>query len=117
MAAPATVPLRTQTCRNETGLAILPFLNRSLLPSFKERNLLIQREEGDVDPHYYELRGEACPYRVVDPRGYLGGAIEMAGRRFTTLATTFEPFPSKALLTMLRWERITPLACPVVPEV
>ena len=32
----------------------------------------------------------------------VGGAIEMAGRRFTTLATTFEPFPSKALLTMLR---------------
>ena len=30
------------------------------------------------------------------------GAIEMAGRRFTTLATTFEPFPSKHLLDMMR---------------
>jgi hypothetical protein len=32
----------------------------------------------------------------------VGGAIEMAGRRFTTLATTFEPFPSKRLLDMMR---------------
>ena len=40
-------------------------------------SLLIQREEGDVDRHYYELRGEACPFRIIDPRGYLGGAIEM----------------------------------------
>lgn len=31
-----------------------------------------------------------------------GGAIELAGRRFTTLAAVFEPFPSKALLAMLR---------------
>ena len=32
----------------------------------------------------------------------VNGAIEMAGRRFTTLATTFEPFPSKALFDMMR---------------
>ncbi len=31
-----------------------------------------------------------------------GGAIEMAGRRFTTLVTTFEPFPSNRLLAMMR---------------
>jgi len=30
------------------------------------------------------------------------GAIEMAGRRFTTLAATFEPFPRRALLDMMR---------------
>lgn len=30
------------------------------------------------------------------------GAIEMAGRRFTTLCTLFEPFPSKALLDLMR---------------
>lgn len=29
------------------------------------------------------------------------GAIEMAGRRFTTLVTTFEPFPDKALLKLM----------------
>ena len=32
----------------------------------------------------------------------VGGAIEMAGRRFTTLAAMFEPFPSKQLLDMMR---------------
>lgn len=31
-----------------------------------------------------------------------GGAIEIAGRRFTTLATLFEPFPSPRLLEMMR---------------
>ncbi len=30
------------------------------------------------------------------------GAIELAGRRFTTLATLFEPFPAPALLEMMR---------------
>lgn len=31
-----------------------------------------------------------------------GGAIELAGRRFTTLAATFEPFPSERLLPLMR---------------
>ncbi|MBI5091423.1 MAG: hypothetical protein HZB26_03155 [Candidatus Hydrogenedentes bacterium] len=31
-----------------------------------------------------------------------GGAIEMAGRRFTTLVTTFEPFPSRRLLELMK---------------
>lgn len=31
------------------------------------------------------------------------GAIEMAGRRFTTLVATFEPFPSKKLLNMMQY--------------
>jgi hypothetical protein len=31
-----------------------------------------------------------------------GNAIEMAGRRFTTLATTFEPFPSERLLRFMK---------------
>lgn len=54
--------------------AMLPALELLKTPV----NLLIQREEGDVDRHYFELRGEACPYRIIDPRGFLGGAIEMA---------------------------------------
>lgn len=32
----------------------------------------------------------------------VNGAIEMAGRRFTTLVATFEPFPSRSLLAMMR---------------
>jgi hypothetical protein len=31
-----------------------------------------------------------------------GGAIRMAGRRFTTLVAVFEPFPSKRLIEMMR---------------
>jgi len=31
-----------------------------------------------------------------------GGAVEVAGRRFTTLVATFEPFPKEALLTMMQ---------------
>jgi len=53
--------------------AMLPALSLLNTPV----NLLIQREEGDVDRHYFELRGEACPFRIIDPRGFLGGAIEM----------------------------------------
>jgi len=40
-------------------------------------NLLMQREEDDIDRHYYEHAGIECPYRIIDPRGYLGGVLEM----------------------------------------
>lgn len=40
-------------------------------------NLLMQREEGDLDRHYFEHAGLASPYRIIDPRGFLGGALEM----------------------------------------
>ena len=40
-------------------------------------NLLIQREEGDIDRYHFEHSGSECPYRIIDPRGYLGGVLEM----------------------------------------
>ena len=40
--------------------------------------------------------------KLIERGRVVGGAIEMAGRRFTTLATTFEPFPSKKLLEMMQ---------------
>ena len=40
-------------------------------------NLLMQREDGDIDRHYFEHAGIDCPYRIIDPRGYLGGVLEM----------------------------------------
>lgn len=40
-------------------------------------NLLMQREEGDIDRHYFEHAGIECPYRIIDPRGFLGGSLEM----------------------------------------
>jgi predicted LPLAT superfamily acyltransferase len=41
--------------------------------------LLMQREEGDIDRHIHEHRGEEAPFGIIDPRGELGGALEMLG--------------------------------------
>lgn len=40
-------------------------------------NLLMQREAGDVDRHYFEHAGMDCPYRLIDPNGFLGGTIDL----------------------------------------
>ena len=40
-------------------------------------HLLMQREEGDIDRHYHEHAGQAAPFSIIDPRGELGGALEM----------------------------------------
>jgi predicted LPLAT superfamily acyltransferase len=42
-------------------------------------SLLMQREEGDLDRHYFEHAGLDSPYRIIDPRGFLGGTMEMLG--------------------------------------
>jgi len=40
-------------------------------------NLLIHRDEGDLDRHFFEHGGKQSPYRVINPAGYLGGTLEM----------------------------------------
>jgi predicted LPLAT superfamily acyltransferase len=40
-------------------------------------SLLLHREEGDVDLHIFEHRGDDAAFRVIDPAGPLGGALEM----------------------------------------
>ena len=40
-------------------------------------NLLLEREQGNIDRHYFEYKGTASPYRIIDPGGYLGGTLEM----------------------------------------
>jgi predicted LPLAT superfamily acyltransferase len=40
-------------------------------------SLLIHRDQGDVDRHFFEHRNQAPPYRIIDPLGYLGGTLEM----------------------------------------
>jgi len=40
-------------------------------------NMLIHREEGDIDRHYFEHGSGEWPYRVIDPEGFLGGTMEM----------------------------------------
>ncbi len=40
-------------------------------------NLLMKREPGDVDRHYHEHRQKDCHYKIIDPEGFLGGAVEI----------------------------------------
>jgi predicted LPLAT superfamily acyltransferase len=41
-------------------------------------SMLMRREDGEPDRHYFEHSGES-PYRIIDPTGFLGGALEMLG--------------------------------------
>jgi predicted LPLAT superfamily acyltransferase len=54
----------------QTAMAALDFLNQPV-------SLLMQREAGDIDRHYFEHGGRECPFRIIDPSGALGGALEM----------------------------------------
>ena len=56
----------------QAALSALAFLKTPV-------HLLMQREEGDIDRHYHEHRGEVAPFRIIDPRGEFGGALEMLG--------------------------------------
>lgn len=40
-------------------------------------NMVIHREEGDVDRPYFEHQKKKQPYRIIDPEGYLGGTLDM----------------------------------------
>jgi predicted LPLAT superfamily acyltransferase len=54
----------------QVAMSALEFVNTPV-------NLLMQHEEDDIDRHYYEHAGIECPYRIIDPRGYLCGVLEM----------------------------------------
>lgn len=54
----------------QLGMASLRCLDTPL-------NLLIHREEGDVDRHFFEHGTETSPYRIIEPGGPLGGVLEM----------------------------------------
>ena len=56
----------------QLAMSALGFLQRPV-------NMLMRREDGDIDRHYYEHAGIPCPYQVIDPTGYLGGTLEMLG--------------------------------------
>ena len=40
-------------------------------------HLLLYREEGDIDMHYYEHSGTAPPFSIIDPKSPMGGVIEI----------------------------------------
>lgn len=56
----------------QAAMATLSFLQRPV-------NMLMRREDGDIDRHYFEHAGQESPYRIIDPTGYLGGTLEMMG--------------------------------------
>lgn len=56
----------------QVAMSALGFLQRPV-------NMLMRREDGDIDRHYYEHAGIPCPYQIIDPTGYLGGTLEMMG--------------------------------------
>jgi predicted LPLAT superfamily acyltransferase len=56
----------------QVAMSSLDFLQRPV-------HMLMRREDGDIDRQYYEHAGIDCPYRVIDPTGYLGGTLEMLG--------------------------------------
>lgn len=56
----------------QVAMSALDFMQRPV-------NMLMRREDGDVDRHYYEHTGVECPYRIIDPTEYLGGTLQMIG--------------------------------------
>jgi len=56
----------------QVAMSALDFLERPV-------NMLMRQEDGDIDQHYFEHAGIECPYRTIDPAGYLGGTLEMMG--------------------------------------
>jgi predicted LPLAT superfamily acyltransferase len=53
------------------AMAILGFIGTPI-------NIVMHRQEGDLDRHYFEHGGQT-PYHIIDPAGYLGGTLEMMG--------------------------------------
>ena len=54
----------------QVALSALNFINVPV-------NLLLEREQGNIDRHYFEYSGTESPYRIINPGGYLGGTLEM----------------------------------------
>jgi predicted LPLAT superfamily acyltransferase len=54
----------------QVALSALGYLNTRV-------NMVIRREEGDIDRHYFEHRQGKTPFAIIDPDGYLGGTLEM----------------------------------------
>ena len=40
-------------------------------------NMLLERDDADVDLHYFEHTGLPAPFRIIDPCSFLGGSLEM----------------------------------------
>ncbi len=54
----------------QAAMARIDFLERPV-------NMLMHREAGDIDLHYFEHQGSKKPFHTIDPMGFLGGTVEM----------------------------------------
>lgn len=54
----------------QVAMVALRFLNVPI-------NLLVHREEGDVDRHYFEHQEGPSPFRIIDPAEPMGGMLSM----------------------------------------
>jgi predicted LPLAT superfamily acyltransferase len=43
----------------------------------KPVNMLLERDQQDVDLQYFEHAGLSSPFRIIDPQGFLGGSLQM----------------------------------------
>jgi predicted LPLAT superfamily acyltransferase len=73
-----------ETIREERGVVLVTahagcwqFAMENLLTLETPVNLLLHRDEGDVDLHIFEHRDHDAAFRIIDPAGPLGGALEM----------------------------------------
>jgi predicted LPLAT superfamily acyltransferase len=54
----------------QVALSALNYLNTPV-------NMVLRREEGDIDRHYFEHQSSGLPFSIIDPDGFLGGTLEM----------------------------------------
>ncbi len=54
----------------QAAMANVDFLRRPV-------NMLLRRDTADFDRHWFEHRRQESPFRIINPSGYLGGALEM----------------------------------------
>lgn len=54
----------------QVALSALHFIDRPV-------RMLIEQDADDVARHYYEHTDAPRPFEIIDPRGYLGGSLEM----------------------------------------
>jgi predicted LPLAT superfamily acyltransferase len=59
-----------------TGCWQIAFSALSFIP--QKVNIVMYRDQMDIDKHYYEYQDQKAPFKVIDPGGYLGGTLEMA---------------------------------------
>jgi len=54
----------------QAAMSAMTFMDTSV-------SMLMRREDGDIDRHYFEHSGQESPYNIIDPTGPMGGVLEM----------------------------------------